>query len=821
MSRDDCARLKADDVDPARRDIPRWPRAHLPQIAPAFHETAHTPLHTGNDQDERYRVATRAWLLTEQNLLHLGGSRREAIRNGFRDLTSTPIDPAGSADRTAIPPDRDEIETLRGYLAAIVVSSEDAIASKNLDGIVTSWNEAAERLFGYTANEMIGQSILRIIPPDLQHEEASILQKLRVGERVDRFETVRLRKDGSPVEISLTVSPIRDATGKVIGAAKIAHDISARRRAEQALADEARALETLNGLGRAIASQLDLDSIVQKVTDAATELTGAEFGAFFYNVVREGEESYWLYTLSGASRDAFARFPLPRNTAVFAPTFNGEGVVRSADIRKDPRYGQNEPHFGMPPGHLPVCSYLAVPVVSHTGRVIGGLFFGHPQPDIFSERAERLVVGIALQAGIAIENAGLFKTIVDRESQLNAAAEDREKLLESERSARAAAERLSHLKDEFLATLSHELRTPLNAIQGWATLLRRPEASQEDLQKGLETIERNVRAQSQLINDLLDMSRIISGNLHLEVQPIVLHELIQRAIDTVRQSAAGKRIRIRTLLDSSIGVVRGDPHRLQQVLWNLLSNAVKFTPQDGRIQVVLERVNSHVEIVIEDSGIGIRPEFLPHVFDRFRQGDPSMSRKFGGLGLGLSIVKNLVELHGGSVRVKSRGENQGSTFIVALPISYVQEDTALSNQPDVSVPALDALELPSLPGIEVLIVDDDPDGRALIARILEGRGAHPTCAINAAAALDLLRERQFNILLSDIGMPQIDGYRFIREVRASSSPQARIPAIAITAYARSEDRQRSLLSGYQMHLSKPIEARELLAAIASLLQLSS
>lgn len=821
MSRDDCARLKADDVDPARRDIPRSPPAHLPQIAPAFHETAHTPLHTGNDQDERYRVATRAWLLTEQNLLHLGGSRREAIRNGFRDLTSTPIDPAGSADRTAIPPDRDEIETLRGYLAAIVVSSEDAIASKNLDGIVTSWNEAAERLFGYTANEMIGQSILRIIPPDLQHEEASILQKLRVGERVDRFETVRLRKDGSPVEISLTVSPIRDATGKVIGAAKIAHDISARRRAEQALADEARALETLNGLGRAIASQLDLDSIVQKVTDAATELTGAEFGAFFYNVVREGEESYWLYTLSGAPRDAFARFPLPRNTAVFAPTFNGEGVVRSADIRKDPRYGQNEPHFGMPPGHLPVCSYLAVPVVSHTGRVIGGLFFGHPQPDIFSERAERLVVGIALQAGIAIENAGLFKTIVDRESQLNAAAEDREKLLESERSARAAAERLSHLKDEFLATLSHELRTPLNAIQGWATLLRRPEASQEDLQKGLETIERNVRAQSQLINDLLDMSRIISGNLHLEVQPIVLHELIQRAIDTVRQSAAGKRIRIRTLLDSSIGVVRGDPHRLQQVLWNLLSNAVKFTPQDGRIQVVLERVNSHVEIVIEDSGIGIRPEFLPHVFDRFRQADPSMSRKFGGLGLGLSIVKNLVELHGGSVRVKSRGENQGSTFIVALPISYVQEDTALSNQPDVSVPALDALELPSLPGIEVLIVDDDPDGRALIARILEGRGAHPTCAINAAAALDLLRERQFNILLSDIGMPQIDGYRFIREVRASSSPQARIPAIAITAYARSEDRQRSLLSGYQMHLSKPIEARELLAAIASLLQLSS
>jgi PAS domain S-box-containing protein len=710
---------------------------------------------------------------------------------------------------------------LRGHLAAIVVSSEDAIASKNLDGIVTSWNQAAERLFGFSPEEMIGQSILRIIPLDLHHEEATILQKLRSGERVERFETVRLHKDGTPVEISLTVSPIRDSTGKVIGAAKIAHDIGARRRAEQARAEEARALETLNGLGRAIASQLDLDSIVQKVTDVATELSGAAFGAFFYNVVRENEESYWLYTISGASRESFERFPLPRNTAVFAPTFNGDAVVRSGDIRKDPRYGKNEPHFGMPPGHLPVCSYLAVPVVSHTGRVIGGLFFGHPQPDIFTERAERLVAGIALQAGIAIENANLFKTVIDRETQLKNAAAEREQLLESERAARSEAERLGHLKDEFLATLSHELRTPLNAIQGWATLLRRSEATKEDLNKGLETIERNVRAQTQLINDLLDMSRIISGHLHLEVQPVVLHELISHSIDTIRQSALGKRIRIRTLLDSKIGMVRGDPDRLQQVFWNLLSNAVKFTPQDGRIQVVLERVNSHVEIVIEDSGIGIRPEFLPHVFDRFRQADPSMSRKYGGIGLGLSIVKNLVELHGGSVRVKSPGENQGSTFIVALPVSYVQEDTAPASRPEVSAAALDALDLPSLQDVAVLIVDDDPDGRALIARILEGRGAEPTCASSAVEALEMLRNQQFNILLSDIGMPQMDGYRFIREVRALGQQQSRLPAIAITAYARSEDRQRSLLSGYQMHLSKPIEARELVAAIASLLQLNS
>jgi signal transduction histidine kinase/CheY-like chemotaxis protein len=458
--------------------------------------------------------------------------------------------------------------------------------------------------------------------------------------------------------------------------------------------------------------------------------------------------------------------------------------------------------------------------VSHDGQVIGGLFFGHPQPDVFTERAERLVKGIALQAAVAIENARLFKTLSDRETELKAAAIEREQLLESERAARTDAERLGHMKDEFLATLSHELRTPLNAIQGWATLLRQRDVTQGDLHKGLETIERNVRAQAQLINDLLDMSRIVSGKLHLEIEPIVLHDVINNAIETVRQSAVGKHIRIRTLLDSAIGIIRGDPNRLQQVLWNLLSNAVKFTPQGGRIQVVLERVNSHVEIVVEDSGIGIAPEFLPHVFDRFRQADPSLSRRFGGLGLGLSIVKSLVELHGGSVRVKSAGENQGSTFVLALPVSYVQEDTERLKRPTVTAEALDAIELPSLAGVAVLIVDDEPDGRALIARILEGRGAAATCASNAGEALTHLRATHFNILLSDIGMPDVDGYRFIRKVRElDSHRQGPIPAIAVTAYARSEDRQRSLLAGYQMHLAKPIEARELVAAIASLLHL--
>jgi PAS domain S-box-containing protein len=716
----------------------------------------------------------------------------------------------------------EDLDRVRAHLAAIVVSSEDAIISKDMDGIVTSWNEAAERLFGYPAAEMIGQPITRIIPAELLHQETMILGRLRAGERIERLETVRLRKDGARVEVSLTVSPVRDRSGVVVGAAKVAHDITARKRAERALADEAHALETLDRIGKAVAAQLELDRVVQIVTDAATEITGAAFGSFFYNVTKGKEESYWLYALSGADRAAFEKFPMPRSTEVFAPTFRGDGVVRSADIRKDFRYGRNSPYFGMPEGHLPVCSYLAVPVTSHTGEVLGGLFFGHPEPGIFTERSERLVLGIAAQAAIAIDNARLFQKLRDREAELREAAVERERILESERAARSEAERLSHMKDEFLATLSHELRTPLNAIQGWAALLRQPNVSAEDQQRGLETIERNVRAQGQIINDLLDMSRIISGKIHLEVQPMQLHQVIEGSLDVVRQTAVAKRIRMTSLLDSSIGRVRGDPNRLQQVLWNLLTNAVKFTPQGGRIHVVLERVNSHVEIVVEDTGIGIRAEFLPYVFERFRQGDATTTRRFGGLGLGLSIVKNLVELHGGSVRVKSPGENQGTTFVVALPVSHIHSDEGSRvNRSIHAADSLEAIELPRLDDVSVLLVDDEPDGRALIARILEGRGARPTAVQSAEEALECLQRERFDILLSDVGMPHIDGYELIRRARmldrARTNP---LPAIAVTAYARSEDRQRSLLAGYQMHLAKPVEARELIAAIASLLHLS-
>jgi len=447
--------------------------------------------------------------------------------------------------------------------------------------------------------------------------------------------------------------------GSVLGMIGVIQDITERKRAEEALREETRILELLNETGRAIASELDLPALVQVVTDAATKLSGAQFGAFFYNVVNADGESFLLYALSGAPREAFENFGLPRNTPVFNPTFRGERVVRSADITKEPVYGRMPPHHGMPKGHLPVRSYLAVPVISRSNEVIGGLFFGHAQTDVFSERTERLVQAIAAQAAVAIDNARLYEGA-------QKAAEERNVLLESERAARSAAERMSEMKDLFLANLSHELRTPLNAIVGWCQVLRRGAKQDADYQKGLETIERNARVQTQLIEDLLDMSRITSGKLRLDIQSTWPVSFIEAAIETVRPAADAKEIRIEKRLDPAAGPISGDPGRLQQIIWNLLSNAIKFTPKGGKVRVVLERIDSHIEIHVTDTGVGIEPQFLAHVFERFRQADASSTRRYGGLGLGLAIVKQLVELHGGTVRVESPGESLGSTFSVTV-----------------------------------------------------------------------------------------------------------------------------------------------------------
>jgi signal transduction histidine kinase len=398
----------------------------------------------------------------------------------------------------------------------------------------------------------------------------------------------------------------------------------------------------------------------------------------------------------------------------------------------------------------------------------------------------------------------------------------REEMLATERAAREEAERVIRMKDEFLATLSHELRTPLNAILGWAEILNRDPLELDDARQGLQAIERNTRAQAQMIEDLLDMSRISSGKVRLNVQRLLLTEIVSQAVQSVLPSAEVKGVRLTTVLDPQAGPVAGDAGRLQQVIWNLLTNAIKFTPKGGRIHVLLERVNSHIELSVTDTGEGIEPGFLPHVFERFRQADASTTRRYRGLGLGLSIVKHLVELHGGSVRVKSPGKGKGSTFIMTLPlvptIELLGRDEGQERQhPQVSRSEPRNYIPPDLQGLTVLVVDDDPDARDVIARILRDSKASVITASSASEALEKLNESKAALLISDIGMPGEDGYELIRKIRAlASEANRRIPAVALTAFARSEDRQRALLAGYQLHVSKPVEPSELLTVCASL-----
>ena len=402
-----------------------------------------------------------------------------------------------------------------------------------------------------------------------------------------------------------------------------------------------------------------------------------------------------------------------------------------------------------------------------------------------------------------------------------AAEEEREALLRSEQAARVEVERASRMKDEFLATLSHELRTPLNAILGWSQLLKRDGHEQidpETLAEGLAVIERNARAQTQLIEDLLDMSRIISGKIRLDTQLVNPISFIEAAIETVKPAAEARGIRLQTVLDANAGPISGDPNRLQQVVWNLLSNAIKFTPRGGRVQVLLERVNSHVELSVSDTGQGISADFLPHVFERFRQADASTTRKHGGLGLGLAIVKQLVELHGGGIAAMSPGQGAGSTFTVSLPLAAVHRDLGEPRREHPRAPRLHGIDLgcASLKGLKVLVVDDEPDARALIKRLLENCDALVTVAGSMAEALPLVESNRPDVLLSDIGMPDADGYELLRRVRALGQERGgNVPAVALTAFARSEDRTRALLAGFVVHVSKPVEPSELVATVAS------
>jgi signal transduction histidine kinase/ActR/RegA family two-component response regulator len=443
-------------------------------------------------------------------------------------------------------------------------------------------------------------------------------------------------------------------------------------------------------------------------------------------------------------------------------------------------------------------SPLSIQLFSRDGyclEVIGGLFFGHPEAGVFTERHERIMEGLAAQVAVALDNARLYQ-----ESQ-----------------------EASRLKDEFLATVSHELRTPLNAILGWARMLRTGKLDELTASQAIEIIERNARSQAQLIEDLLDVSRIITGQLRLEIGPVEPVSVINAAIDAVRPAAEAKSVRLQAVLDPWAGTVSGDPNRLQQIIWNLLSNAVKFTPKRGNVQVRLERVNSQIELVISDTGQGISQEFLPFVFDRFRQADSTLTRAHGGLGL--SIVRHLVEMHGGTVYADSPGEGLGSTFTVRLPLRVVRERAGEKGdsmaEPARHSQSIDFSDIlfdcpPELRGLRVLVVDDEPDARGLLIAVLSQCDADVRACASAEEALVELEQWKPHIIVCDIEMPGEDGYSLIRKVRALPAEQGgRIPAVALTAHARAEDRMRVLSAGFNMHIPKPVEPAELALVIAS------
>jgi PAS domain S-box-containing protein len=1018
---------------PTAADLERGPAAQVIRTGQAVHDVALII-----ERHDGTLVATR---VTATPIIE-GGSIVAAVSS----FVESPVDLDGAMHRAR--------------LAAIVVSSEDAILSKTLDGIIESWNTGAERIFGFSAEEAIGQHISLIIPPDRLDEEADLLARLRRGEKLDHFETVRLAKDGRLVDVSMTVSPINGADGRIVGASNVARDITERRladealsrsrrryqrifesagvsiwdedftavraaldelrasgvrdfaayfaehpeeveryvglvrvvdvnettlrmfgatdkrslleslttvftseardifalelvalaeghttfegesvlrtlrgdrvdvlvsitlpvagepadsvlvtltditlqklaeqarrdsaalfhemadtapamlwisdptgawaflsrqwyeltgqqpegalglgwlnmlhpddrdsaadavfeatdqrrpfhfecrlsqpdgeprwtiiagqprigadgeflgfvgsaiditerrKAEEAVIDEIHTRETLSRVGAALASELDPDTLIQSAIDAAAALTSAQWGVFFFTVGDADGHTREHHAMSGLPAHAFPERPVAADLTQRRPA-----IVRIDDLLAANAFDGTEVDRRWLPHKVPVRSYLSVPVVSRAGEVRGGVSFGHPRAGVFQPKHEQLASGIAAWAALALDNASLYKE----------------------------AQEANRAKDEFIATLSHELRTPLNAMLGWAHMLRANVLPPETQRRALETLERNVRTQAQLVDDLLDVSRIVAGKLHIKGEDVDLTTVVTSAADTVRPATVAKGISFRVIADPDQQViVTGDADRLRQILWNLLTNAVKFTPKGGRVEIELRCTDTSASVVVTDTGQGIRPDFLRYVFERFRQADSTASRRHGGLGLGLAIVRHLTEAHGGSVSAESAGDGLGATFTVHLPVREVRNRPSPGQTPEPRGTAL--------AGLRVLLVDDEFDTREVLRVLLEVQGAIVISAASAGEALDLLRRHPTDVLLADIGMPEQDGYALIEAVRALPTTEAIVPAVAVTAYVSSRDRARAFKAGYGWHVAKPVEPDQLVAAVTA------
>ena len=696
--------------------------------------------------------------------------------------------------------ERKQAEETSARLAAIVESSEDAIISKDLDGVITSWNRGAERIFGHTASEVIGQPVTILFPPNHLNEEPGILERIRRGESVEHYETVRRRKDGKLLDISLSVSPVADATGKVIGASKIARDITERKQTQKRIAADLQAITLLHHLGAQCAGSLELTQCLDQVVQTAIVITQADRG----NIQLVDSKSGILEIAAQRGFEGpFLKF--------FAAVRSEEALVCAAAVRSAQRVivedvTQSDIFAAQPSLRVlldaGVRALQSTPIITGTGDLLGTISTHFSTPHHLEERELRLLDLLALQTADYLER--------------KRAEQERTQLLAREQAARAEAETANRLKDEFLATVSHELRTPLNAMLGWAEMLRRGGLDDKSISHGLETIARNARAQNQLISDLLDVSRIISGQLRFESGTVDLVPIIEAALDTVRPAANAKGVALRLMVDPAARMVAGDSTRLQQIVWNLLTNAVKFTSRDGRVSVQLKRDNNTAAIIVTDTGEGISPEFLPYIFDRFRQAESTTKRQHSGLGLGLSIVRHLVEAHGGSVRAESRGVGQGATFTVTLPLIAVPANERSADYAGAGEESAVLGAPPVLKGLRVLVIDDEADTRELLTVALTQSGAEVRASSTVPGALAIMGQWKPDVLVSDIGMPGEDGYDLIREVRAREHEDGgRILALALTGYVSDEDVGCILAAGYQTHIPKPVSPHDLVATIAN------
>jgi PAS domain S-box-containing protein len=683
----------------------------------------------------------------------------------------------------------------------------EGILVQDREGRVVLANDTAASMCGFaSAAEMIAAPMADVICRFDIFDEAGApfpldqlpgRRALQGEERPEAVMRFRPRSNQAERWSVSKATPLRDGQGAIMGAVSIFEDMTDRRRIMERL-------RFLSDAGDLLASSLDYEETlaavagltVPRIADWCTVDVMDERGRLRRLAVAHVDPAKAAW-----AKELEERYPTDRQAAsgVGAVLRTGQAELRADITDEMMQAAARDPEHLRILRELGLRSYVSAPLLARD-RVIGAvsLLTTDESGRRYDEQDLTMAELLGRRAGLAVENARLY-------NQTQAAL--------------SQATEISRLKDEFLATLSHELRTPLNAIVGWAHILKGNTTDPDLLSKGLETIDRNAAVQSRLIGDILDVSRIITGKVRLNVRPVHPYTAIEQAVDTVRPAAAAKNIRVETILDPSAGPISGDEERMQQILWNLLSNAVKFTPKGGRVQVRLEAVNSHVAITVEDNGPGIADNFLPYVFQRFRQADSSSTRAHGGLGLGLAIVRHLVELHGGRVRAENRPEGSGAVFTVELPrrsVTVRDTESPMPRHPAVS-PSPPASPPASLHGVKVLLVDDEPDARELIAVSLEQSGASVVKTDSADAAVSALAEHRPHVLLADIEMPGKDGYSLLQAIRSLPADQGGLtPSIAITAYAGVEDRIRALAAGFDLHLPKPVQLDELTTAVARL-----